>query len=148
MVGCDNPLVYTGLTISKLNRESDGKIWYTLSLDQRSDIIDFLDEHNMSSVRHTDAPMPHKSEIYSDTTPLSDQDHATYRSLIGSLVWFTQTRWDIAHDINRLSHMKILVYRKSGQKQSCAESNSGHDDFCPFFSQSNILTSKAGMNFL
>ena len=28
---------------------------------------------------------------------------ATYRSLVGSLVWFTQTRWDIAHDVNRLS---------------------------------------------
>ena len=45
IVDYDNPLVYTGLTISKLNR--DGKVWYTL--DQRSDIIDFLDEHNRAA---------------------------------------------------------------------------------------------------
>ena len=99
IVSYDNPLTYTGITISKINR--DGKVWYTL--DQRSDIIEFLHEHDMWSVRHVDAPMPHKEEIFSDTTPLSKQEHATYRSLVGSLVWFTQTRWDIAHDVNRLS---------------------------------------------
>ena len=91
--------MYTGLTISKLKR--DGRVWYTL--DQSSDIIDFLDEHGMSSARHIEAPMPQKGEMHSDITPLSNQDHSTYRSLIGSLVWFTQTRWDIAHDVNRLS---------------------------------------------
>ena len=60
IVDYDNPLVYTGLTISKLKR--DGRVWYTL--DQSSDIIDFLDEHGMSSARHIEAPMPQKGEIY------------------------------------------------------------------------------------
>ena len=99
IVDCDNPLVYTGITISKVIR--DGKVWYTL--DQSSDIVDFLQEHDMGKARYTSAPMPNKMEIYSDNTPLSQQEHAKCRSIVGSLVWFTLTKWDIAHDVNRLS---------------------------------------------
>ena len=99
IVDYNNPLVYTGITINKVNK--DGKVWYTL--DQTSDVIDFLHEYGMDSARYTSAPMPNKDEIYSDVTPLSQQEHSIYRSIIGSLVWFTLTRWDIAHDVNRLS---------------------------------------------
>ena len=99
VVDYGNPLVYTGITISEVNK--NGKVWYTL--DQSSDIIDFLHEHDMSTARYTSAPMPNKDEIYDDVTPLSKQEHAAYRSIVGSLVWFTLTRWDIAHDVNRLS---------------------------------------------
>ena len=99
IVDYDNPLVYTGMTITKVAK--DNTVRYTL--DQPSDITDFLHEHDMVSARSTSAPMPDKQEIYSDDTPLSQQEHAKYRSIVGSLVWFTLTRWDIAHDVNRLS---------------------------------------------
>ena len=68
-----------------------------------SDIVDFMHEHDMWNVRPVTSPMPDKNEIYSDRTPLSHQEHARFRSLVGSLVWYTNTRWDIAHEVNRLS---------------------------------------------
>ena len=46
---------------------------------------------------------PYKDEIYSDLTPLSQQEHKLYRSLVGSLSWFTVTRYDIAYEVNRLA---------------------------------------------
>ena len=46
---------------------------------------------------------PYKHEIYSDSTPLSIQEHKTYRTLVGHLTWFTVTRYDIAYEANRLA---------------------------------------------
>ena len=73
-------------------------------MDQSSDIRDFLEQyHIMWQVRPVTAPMPTKAELYSDLTPLSHQEHKQYRALVGSLTWFTTTRYDIAYEVNRLA---------------------------------------------
>ena len=71
VVDFDNPLVYTGVTISK--HKYDGCEWY--HMDQSSDIRDFLEQYHMWQVRPVTAPMPTKTELYSDLTPLSHQEH-------------------------------------------------------------------------
>ena len=38
-----------------------------------------------------------------DLTPLSNQEHKQYRALVGSLTWYTTTRYDIAYEVNRLA---------------------------------------------
>ena len=99
VVDYDNPLIYTGIKITK-HRYGDG-VWF--SMDQSADIRDFLEQHNMWACKPQTAPMPYKHEIYSDTTPLSIQEHKTYRTLVGHLTWFTVTRYDIAYEVNRLA---------------------------------------------
>ena len=99
VVDYDNPLIYTGIQISKHRYGKD--VWF--SMNQSADIRDFLEQHDMWTCRPQTAPMPYKHEIYSDTTPLSIQEHKRYRMLVGHLTWFTVTRYDIAYEINRLA---------------------------------------------
>ena len=47
--------------------------------------------------------MPYKSEIMSDPSPVSDQDHSLYRSIVGSLQWYAGYRYDIAYEVTRLA---------------------------------------------
>ena len=69
----------------------------------------------MVNVRHVSAPMPYKDELYSDDTLLSEQEHKEYRSIVGSLVYYTGLRYDIAHDVNRLSQ-KVSQPTKGSMK--------------------------------
>ena len=91
--------LYTGINISKVVR--NGKEYYTM--DQTDDIKSFLSDYDMLNTRVVSAPMPYKSEIVSDNTPLSKQEHARYRAMVGSLTWYTNLRWDIAYEVNRLA---------------------------------------------
>ena len=84
-------------------------------MDQSAEIRDFLDQHDMWSATPVTAPMPYKSELYSDNTLLSDQEHKKYRSLVGSLTWFTTTRYDIAYEVNRLAQL-LAAPTKSAMK--------------------------------
>jgi hypothetical protein len=113
IVDYDNPLVYCAKRISKVNRE--GQVWYTL--DQTEDIRVFLEDHGMSTARAQHAPMPDKHEISSDPELATAQEHKMYRSQVGSLMYFTETRNDIMYEVSRLSqgiaaptkgHMKAL----------------------------------------
>ena len=99
IVDYNNPLVYVGMMIGKIKRND--KVWYTI--DQTSELVDFLHDKQMMNVRHVSAPMPYKNEMYSDDTLLSMQQHEEYRSMVGSLVYFALLRYDIAHDVSRLS---------------------------------------------
>ena len=99
IVDYDNPMVYCAKRVSKVKRA--GKVWYTV--DQTEDIADFLADNNMTSVRGQHAPMPNKHEISSDPTPVSEQEHKMYRSLVGSLTYFCETRHDIAYEVTRLA---------------------------------------------
>ena len=69
----------------------------------------------MVHVRHVSAPMPSKDELYSDDTLLSEQEHKEYRSIVGSLVYYTGLRYDIAHDVNRLSQFVSKPTRGSNK---------------------------------
>ena len=47
--------------------------------------------------------MPDKKEIASDPTLLSEQDHKKYRSQVGSLSYFCETRHAITYEVARLA---------------------------------------------
>ena len=64
-------------------------------MDQTEDIKVFIDDNQMTGVRAQSAPMPDKHEIASDPTLLSEQEHKKYRSQVGSLSYFCETRHDI-----------------------------------------------------
>ena len=114
IVDYDNPLVYCAKRISKVLK--DGGVWYTV--DQTEDIRVFLTDNEMHGAKPQYAPMPDKHEISSDPEPLSDAEHKVYRSRVGSLMYFTETRMDIMYEVSRLSqglaaptrgHMKALT---------------------------------------
>ena len=71
----------------------------------------------MDKARGQYAPMPDKHEISSDPIPVTEYEHKQYRSLVGSLNYFCETRRDIAYEVTRLAqglaaptrgHMKAL----------------------------------------
>ena len=70
-------------------------------MDQTHDIKVFIEDNQMTGVRGLlraqSAPMPDKHEIASDPALLSEQDHKKYRSQVGSLSHFNETRHDIAY---------------------------------------------------
>ena len=99
VVDYDNPVVYTGYTISKVKR--GGAAWYTM--DMANDIADFLTDIGVDGCRNTSAPMPYKAELTDDTEEVSEQEHIWFRSVLGSLGWYTNVRYDIAYEVNRIA---------------------------------------------
>ena len=99
VVDYDNPVVYTGYTIGKVKKA--GKVWYTM--DMANDIADFLTDTGVDGCRGTTAPMPYKEELTTDKTEVSDQEHKWFRSVLGSLAWYTNVRYDIAYEVNRIA---------------------------------------------
>ena len=93
------PQTYCAKRISKVKVGSE--VWYTM--DQTDEIKVFIDDNPMTGVRAQTAPMPDKKEIASDPTLLSEQDHKKYRSQVGSLSYFNETRHDIAYEVARLA---------------------------------------------
>ena len=94
-----SPLTYCAKRISKVTVCDE--IWYTV--DQTEDILVFIEDNQMTGVRAQSAPMPDKHEIASDPALLSEQDHKKYRSQVGSLSYFNETRHDIAYEVARLA---------------------------------------------
>ena len=103
IVDYDNPLIYCAKRISKIMQ--DGKTWYTM--DQTDDIRVFLADNDMHGAKPQHAPMPNKHEISSNPEPLTDAEHKVYRSRVGSLMYFTETRMDIMYEVSRLSLIHI-----------------------------------------
>ena len=99
IVEYDNPIVFTGYTISKVNR--NGQAWYTM--DMITDIEAFLVDTGADGSRLTTAPMPYKAELTQDTAGVSDQEHKWFRSVLGSLNWYTNVRYDIAYEVARIA---------------------------------------------
>ncbi len=99
IVEYDNPLTYCAKRVSKAKVGTE--VWY--SVDQTPDIQVFLEDNHMIGVRAQSAPMPDKKEMMSDPTPLSEQEHKKYRSTVGSLSYFCETRDDITYEVARLA---------------------------------------------
>ena len=125
IVDYGNPITYCAKRISKVKK--DGQVWYTL--DQTEEIKEFLCDNGMDKARGQYAPMPDKHEISSDPAPVSEQEHRMYRSLVGSLNYFCETRFDIMYEVTRLAqglaaptkgHMKAL-------HRAMAYLNTAHD---------------------
>ena len=98
-VDYDNPLVYTGYTIGKVLRGDTQ--WYTM--DMASDITAFMVDVNMNGSRKVTAPMPYKHELTSDLNGVSEQEHKWFRSVMGSLQWYAQSRYDISYEVSRIA---------------------------------------------
>ena len=47
--------------------------------------------------------MPYKEELTTDKTGVSDQEHRWFRSVLGSLAWYTNVRYDIVYEVNRIA---------------------------------------------
>ena len=100
-VDYDNPVTYTGYTIGKVTK--NGKPWYTM--DMCNDIAAFLSDTEQDGSRPVAAPMPYMAELTKDKGAATEQEHKWYRSILGSLQWYTGVRYDIAYEVSRLAQM-------------------------------------------
>ena len=57
----------------------------------------------MEGSRPITAPMPYKGELTRDRNGVSGQEHRWFRSMLGSLQWYTQARYDIAYEVSRIA---------------------------------------------
>ena len=78
-----------------------GKPWYTM--DMAADIATFMVEVGIEGSRKVTAPVPYKDELTSDLNFVSEQAHTWFRSVMGSLQWYTQSRYDIAYEVSRIA---------------------------------------------
>ena len=101
IVDYDNPVTYTGYTIGKVSK--GGKPWYTM--DMINDIAAFLTDQQQDGSRPVSAPMPYMAELTKDKGAVTDKEHTWYRSVLGSLQWYTGVRYDIAYEVSRLAQM-------------------------------------------
>ena len=101
VVEYDNPVTYTGYTVGKVLK--GGKPWYTL--DMVNDISAFLTDQQQDGSRAVSAPMPYMAELTKDKGAVTEKEHTWYRSVLGSLQWYTGVRYDIAYEVSRLAQM-------------------------------------------
>lgn len=93
------PIKHLSFTITE--HVKDGKTYRYMS--QCDDVRTFMSDHGIELDAGVTCPMPDKSHIYNDTTPLSTADCKDYKSLVGGLSWFAiSLRYDIAHSVTRL----------------------------------------------
>ena len=72
-------------------------------MDMANDIADFLTDTGVDGCKNTSAPMPHKAELTNNTEEVSEQEHRWFRSVLGSLGWYTNVRYDIGYEVNRIA---------------------------------------------
>ena len=99
IVDYNNPVTYAEYTISKMMK--DGKVWY--AMDMVNDIAAFLSETQQDGARPISAPMPYMAELHKDNLDkgaTTDLEHTWYRSILGSLQWYTNVRYDIAYEVS------------------------------------------------
>ena len=74
-----------------------------IQLDQPGYVAKILNEHQTSDTRSQQTPWPTIVDR-EDSPALDDDDHATYRSIVGELMWLTNsTRPDLSHSVSSLS---------------------------------------------
>ena len=84
----------------KITRDRDNR---TITLSQEAYIRAMLEKFKLSHAEAVDNPEMVKS-LNIESTPLNEEEHETYRSLIGSLLYAAiTTRIDIAHIVGQLS---------------------------------------------
>ena len=71
-----------------------------------NEIAAFLSETSetqQDGSRPVSAPMPYMAELTKDKGAVTQLEHTWYRSVLGSLQWYTGARYDIAHEVSRLA---------------------------------------------
>ena len=96
----NSPLVFIGMQVSC--RDGEGGRLYTI--DQNSILDSCFDEWGESYCPAVQCPMPCTRVLYSDSTTVSEERAARYRSVVGALNYFAvTTRYDIALAVSKLS---------------------------------------------
>ena len=49
--------------------------------------------------------MPYMAELTKDKGAVTEVEHTCYRSVLGSLQWYTGVRYDIAYEVSRLAQL-------------------------------------------
>ena len=95
----DNPIVFTGMRI--VQSEVEGQQVY--SMDQETDVLEFLATKGLDQEKLRDNPMSDKKTLL-DTTPINDNLQSWCRSVLGGLHYYARgTRWDISQSVSRIS---------------------------------------------
>ena len=93
------PIKHLGFTITE--EMHDGRTHRYMS--QSEDVHRFMIDHDIELDAGVTCPMPDKSHIHSNSTPLSSTERSEYKSIVGGLSWFAiSLRYDIAHSVTRL----------------------------------------------
>jgi hypothetical protein len=109
----EDEIYFLGMRLTQTYR--DGVKWY--HADQQRDMEAFLEDMGCVAARPVAAPMPSRSLIDSDPTPLSKAEQTKFRSAIGSLQYFVScTQWHLAHCVSRLAQFNCAA-TKGVQKQ-------------------------------
>ena len=79
-----------------------GVNWY--SLDQESELLNFLEDCDLEDCVERECPMPTKSLLVSDESELSESERKWCRRVMGKMHHFARgTRWDISQVASRIS---------------------------------------------
>ena len=74
-----------------------------LTLVQRKYALDLLRRAGMMKCKPADTPMSTTVKLFTtDSSPLSDDDATTYRSVVGGLQYLTLNRPDLSFSVNRV----------------------------------------------
>jgi hypothetical protein len=96
----DSPLDFLGFSIT--TEVVDGETF--IYMDQAEALSLLLSRFDAGELHPKDAPMPTRTLLNSDPTPLSVNAGALYKHLVGSLNYFVRTtRFDMAYAVSRLS---------------------------------------------
>ena len=100
----DYPIKYVGLDIELYSNDNKQYI----SINQRSDVENYLAEIGFDSQLQVRNPMPNKHNISRNTESLPEDRAARYRSIVGAMNYYaTALRYDIAYPASRLSQFSV-----------------------------------------
>ncbi|XP_015937376.1 uncharacterized mitochondrial protein AtMg00810-like [Arachis duranensis] len=74
-----------------------------IAVNQRKYVLDLLADYGMTDCKLVSTPMDYSNKLSKNSTP-PYSDVASYRRLIGKLVYLTTTRPDISFAVGKLSH--------------------------------------------
>ena len=73
------------------------------AMDMTKDMSAFLADIGMDASRAITAPMPYEDKLTNDKNGVSEQELSWFRSVMGSLRWYAQARYDIAYEVSTIA---------------------------------------------
>ena len=78
-------------------------------MSQEKDVLQFLEDNHIVVTKEVECPMPNRKHMSQDDKPLDKEDTKRFRSLVGSLGFYTvslHVRWDISRSVARVQQMQ------------------------------------------